>query len=490
VEGLSIENLKLGVLSGKVELLNLKLKSSGLNGLNLPITITHGSLKMLKLKIPWTSLESKPVKVIIDGIYLQAGPLDVSSLSPEQLKKMACDALRQRFKSAEDAAMAKGQTQTLEGIQEKTQKASYIQQLTAKIVDNIEITVTNVHIRYEDSLTIPGTVVSAGITIESISLATTDDDWNEAFVTRKNSSSSGITGTAIHKLGRLENIGFYWNTKSQALENLSASEWETAMQDLIYTSQPPSSANLKKNKIPPKDLTINKKTKKSTDYRSLEYILATPNSLHVKIVHTEHPAEGEPKIDVQIESSSLDLNLDKRQYQQLIGTTMVFNLLERQKQLALLRPVRRPTRDPTGWWHYAYKLITGRTISGVSKIDQMMRCMKTRKRYITLVQKSRMASDQAAAAASGGSSSAHGSSVTFSPANESELRYIYMYVYIFIYIYLYLYVCIYIYFYMYISIYFSIIYIYIYIYLYVFICIYIYIYICIIYVYIYTYIYM
>jgi hypothetical protein len=62
------------------------------------------------------------------------------------------------LKAAEDAVMAAGQT--LEGIQEKTQKASYIQQLTAKIIDNIEITLTNVHIRYEDSMTIPGTVIS------------------------------------------------------------------------------------------------------------------------------------------------------------------------------------------------------------------------------------------------------------------------------------------------------------------------------------------
>lgn len=374
VEGLSIENLKLGVLSGKIELNNLLLKRTALDKLNLPISIVHGSLKKLKLKIPWTALESKPVRVIIDGLYLQAGPLDVGILTPEQLRNMAFDVKRARLKAAEDAVMAASVTP--EGIQERTQKASYIQQLTAKIVDNIEITMTNVHIRYEDVMTIPGTVISAGVTIASISLSTTDDHWNEAFVARESKSKS----TAINKLGKLENLGVYWNTQSRALSSLSVQDWETAMQNLIYVSDGEHSISSQSSPYnskmsPKKKITEQKLGKNSVerrncvDYRSLDYILAAPNSLSVKIVHTEHPPEGEPKIDIAIESTSLCLNLDKRQYQQLIGLSVAFSLLDRQKQLALLRPLRRPTRDPRGWWHYAYKLVTGRTVSTASKVN-------------------------------------------------------------------------------------------------------------------------
>lgn len=367
VEGLSIENLKLGVLSGKIELNNLQLKRTGLDKLNLPISVTHGSLKSLKLKIPWTALESKPVRVIIDGLYLQAGPLDVSSLSSEQLRNMAFDARRARLKAAEEAVMAAGQTP--EGIQERTQKASYIQQLTAKIVDNIEITLTNVHIRYEDSLTYAHTVISAGITLAAISLTTTDDQWNEAFVARESKSRT----SAIHKLGRLENIGVYWNTQSKGLDSLKGQDWERAMQNLIYVTPDSfnSTSSPSYSKITPKKKTVDLKIgqkNKLDDYRCLDYMLAAPNSLHVMIVHTEHPAEGEPKIDITVESTSLFLNLDKKQYQQLIGISVAFSLLEKQKQIALLRPHRRPTRDPRGWWHYAFKLVTGRTVSTASKV--------------------------------------------------------------------------------------------------------------------------
>ena len=156
VEGLSEENLKVGVFSGKIEFNNLQLKRTALDDLNIPISITHGSLKRLRLKIPWTALESKPVQVQLDGVYLQCGPLDVAGLSPEQLSKMTFDSKRARLKAAEDAVIAASQSP--ESIHEKTQKASYFQQLVAKIVDNIEVTLTNIHIRYEDNITIPVTL--------------------------------------------------------------------------------------------------------------------------------------------------------------------------------------------------------------------------------------------------------------------------------------------------------------------------------------------
>lgn len=84
VEGLSKENLKVAVWSGTIDLYNLKLKASALDKLNLPIKVERGSLKSLHLKIPWASLESKPVIAVLDGIYLHAGPIDLSKLSPEE----------------------------------------------------------------------------------------------------------------------------------------------------------------------------------------------------------------------------------------------------------------------------------------------------------------------------------------------------------------------------------------------------------------------
>jgi hypothetical protein len=231
VEGLSKDNLKVAVWSGTIDFKNLQLKSSALDALNLPIKVERGSLKKLHLKVPWASLESKPVIVEIDGIYLQAGPLDISNLTPEEARRSIAAAQSIKLKEVENAIMAMAKKK--EAIQDTAMKASYIQQLTAKIIDNLEVSITNMHIRYEDSMSIPGRVLSCGMTIAELSLTTTDESWTAKFVSRSHHKRKE---TAIHKLGKMENFGVYWNTSSQSLLEMGHKEWEQNMLARIFRS--------------------------------------------------------------------------------------------------------------------------------------------------------------------------------------------------------------------------------------------------------------
>lgn len=81
IEGITKDNLKLGVWSGKIELKNLQLNHSGIEKLKLPLNIINGYVSSLKLNIPWTSLGSQPVKIYIDGIYLLVGPLNFNKFN-------------------------------------------------------------------------------------------------------------------------------------------------------------------------------------------------------------------------------------------------------------------------------------------------------------------------------------------------------------------------------------------------------------------------
>lgn len=40
----------------------------------------------------------------------------------------------------------------------------------------------DIHIRYEDSLTIPGHVFAVGMTMESLSAQSTDDQWVNSYI--------------------------------------------------------------------------------------------------------------------------------------------------------------------------------------------------------------------------------------------------------------------------------------------------------------------
>lgn len=233
VEGLSRENLKVAVWSGTIDLSNLKLKGTAFDNLNLPIKVERGYLKKLHLKIPWASLESKPVIVELDGIYLQASPLDMANLSAEDAQRMVNAANMKKLLEAENGIIT--MVQKKENIQDTAKKATYVQQLTAKIIDNLEVLITNLHVRYEDSTSIPGSVFSCGFTIEKLCLATTDETWTSRFVSRDINTRKE---TAIHKLGTMENFGVYWNKSSTQLGILRYDEWEAHMFARIFHSPP------------------------------------------------------------------------------------------------------------------------------------------------------------------------------------------------------------------------------------------------------------
>jgi hypothetical protein len=420
-----------GVWSGKVELYNLALKPAALDGLNLPLSIIHGSLKSLKLKVPWTALESKPVRVTIDGVYLLAGPLDVSSLSKHDIMQRTAMDRRTKLVMAEESALLAGTD--ADGSHSAAEKTTYIQQLTAKIVDNLEVTLTNVHIRYEDTITVPGTTLAAGLTLDRIALATTDSNWREMFVSRVEKDKT--LAPSIHKLGKMENLAVYWNTRADRLDEMTEEEWETEMKALIFKTvsgsenQPPAADNppvvtkLAEGKgtmtkfftsparksVLPESKTGGVMTATAVEIHeaqtTLMYLIPPPNKLEVKIIHTDNAQQSStPKIDLSVEISSLRLDLDKVQYQQLMSTIRMFTELEKQKLVSLHRPAERPSKAPRDWWKYAYHLVSGKHASFAKNVETVMLCCRHRAKYIKLVKNSRLRTRSSSPAPKPGSS--------------------------------------------------------------------------------------
>ncbi len=53
---------------------NLKVQPSSLDFLHLPITVKFGSVGRLHLKANWAKLSSVPVQVVLERVFLVAGP--------------------------------------------------------------------------------------------------------------------------------------------------------------------------------------------------------------------------------------------------------------------------------------------------------------------------------------------------------------------------------------------------------------------------------
>lgn len=79
VTGFESKNLKFS-FSGELELSNLQLKQTALDGLDLPIKIKAGFLSKLFLSVPWRNLGSQPGIIRIEKIFVLVGPASVASV--------------------------------------------------------------------------------------------------------------------------------------------------------------------------------------------------------------------------------------------------------------------------------------------------------------------------------------------------------------------------------------------------------------------------
>jgi hypothetical protein len=363
-------DLSLGSLvwSGQIILHDLKLKHHKIFR-NYNLNIVNGCIKKLELIIPWTSLLTSPVKVLIDGVYLQVGPLNVDALDRQETAKRIMDLKMQKLKFADkfldfsngdDFDNNNNEKASYENISDssnlnkkenkKVTSGSYMQQWGATIMDNIEITLKNIHFRYEDNRTYPGLTFSAGLTLDSFTVVTCADDWIETFIAR----NSNLMQSSINKMLKVENLGIYWNAQSKSLSNLSFSEWINQMKIMIFNN-----------------------ISKESDHADINYLLSPSNNLIIKLIHNEKAQSNIPKFDIVIESTNLNFSIDRVQYTQLNSTMEMIGSIDRQRQPYTYRPQNRPVSSLSirEWWRYACKLVI------------------KRKRYIKLVKKTKTIDD-------------------------------------------------------------------------------------------------
>ncbi|KAI8957626.1 vacuolar protein sorting-associated protein 13 [Daldinia sp. FL1419] len=198
--------LKVGIWSGDVKLRNLELRKEALDQLKLPINVMEGHLGELTLVIPWSNLRGAPVKVFIEDVFLLASPKEEAAYDEEEEERR-----RQRLKmeKLDSAELLKERSQ--EGLSQEEQKKSqsFTESLVTKIVDNLQVTVKNIHVRYEDSISAPGHPFALGVTLAEFSAVSTDGEWKPTFI--QNSTKT------THKLATLGALAIYWNTDSTLL---------------------------------------------------------------------------------------------------------------------------------------------------------------------------------------------------------------------------------------------------------------------------------
>jgi len=200
------KQLNVGIWSGDVTLRDLELRREALDQFHLPLNVIEGHISSLVLQIPWSNLRGKPVRINIEDIFLLAAPKEDEEYNAEEEEKRAHAVKMEKLDSAE---LLKERNTEGMSKEEQAKTQSFTAALTTTIIDNVQISVKNVHIRYEDALSDPGHPFAAGLTLQELSAVSTDENWRPTWI----QSTSGTT----HKLATLGSLAVYWDTDTKLL---------------------------------------------------------------------------------------------------------------------------------------------------------------------------------------------------------------------------------------------------------------------------------
>ena len=260
IEGLDASQLSLRVWSGKVHLTNLTVKSTALDQFQLPVSVAFGRVDDLRLECNWRSLGSQPVRIELSGVSVRLQPrsaftVDKAAVVARQLasKLSSLNAVHE-FRLQAETEAAKSSSST----------ASYMRRLTATIVDNVQISVRDIHFTY----TSPDNQVTVGVGLEELSAYTTDSEWQRGFF-----ASSPVT----YRLVSLRNVFAYMDDTKQAAAQRSTAEVLSDQSTRFLLSPLSGSARMTMNK----DESVSPRITLSSSFQSLAVSVAQPQYRHM-----------------------------------------------------------------------------------------------------------------------------------------------------------------------------------------------------------------
>ncbi|XP_071436912.1 intermembrane lipid transfer protein VPS13A isoform X3 [Pithys albifrons albifrons] len=203
VVNLDSSQLKLGIWGGAVALKNLEIKENALSQLDVPFKVKAGHIGQLNLQIPWQNLYTQPVEAVLDGVYLLIVPTASIKYDPEKEARQFLEARQRELQRIEEA---KQKIANQDKVKEEKQD-TFVEKLVTQVIKNLQLKISNIHIRYEDDITNRNNPLSFGISLQNLSLQTSDKNWNPCL--------HDETAKLFYKLVRLDNLFAYWNVKSE-----------------------------------------------------------------------------------------------------------------------------------------------------------------------------------------------------------------------------------------------------------------------------------
>ncbi|XP_065344717.1 intermembrane lipid transfer protein Vps13 isoform X2 [Cloeon dipterum] len=349
VESVDRKQLKVA-FGGDIALDDLVLKQNALDELDLPVKTVYGRLGKLVLTIPWTNLYKAPWIVRIERVFLLSVPNEEVSYDAEKEDRLAQEAKQKEIAKVEEA-------KRLEELKGSTKKedAGFVENLVAHIIKNVQVTIKDIHLRYEDRVTHPGSPFSLGITLSSLKLMSTDESGKP--------TDAKQTISIFHKVLEMEGLAFYWNSNSQLYSNYEEVARLQKFQNEIAS----------KNNMP----------------SGYNYMFG-PISATAQLQLNPKPEQDEskfmiPKVQLDMNMNVLSIGISKMQYRDLVKFLESMDRMARAAPYRKYRPLVNKYRGHyKTWWNFAYDCILETEIRRRRKNwdwNHILRHRKRLKRY-------------------------------------------------------------------------------------------------------------
>ncbi|CAD8167119.1 unnamed protein product [Paramecium pentaurelia] len=362
IDGLDKKQINLSFLKGNLVIENVSIKKEALEALQLPIELVYSSIQRIEINLPWNKLTTQRTEIKIHSVFLLVTTVSEDMWGLEEINyyKPKAAQVRAYIKKVMDEEIRKQETTT--DNQERDQKeAGFFQKQITRIVDNLYISISDVHFRYEHCISKHS--FSWGITINHITQQTVDSEWkisqtSQPYIHERKDS------TFVNKQIQLSKLAMYWNSddhylilssiiKPQHDKNIDVQKAIVKMdpykidldlrQRTVYQIDEKMQARIQSRLqqelvYEPDNLTMGIKTSKSSKY--IFCLNAVAN-----VVQTYQNFRKVPEYKIKVELQEMDFKIKHTQYKEILKLVSIFNLYQysaKQQMDQYLTTVLRP----------------------------------------------------------------------------------------------------------------------------------------------------
>ncbi|KAJ0067962.1 hypothetical protein NL108_014076, partial [Boleophthalmus pectinirostris] len=289
---------------------NLEIKENALSQLDIPFKVKAGHIGRLELKIPWKNLYTQSVEATLDGVYLLIVPTASIKYDAEKEEKQFLEARQRELQRIEETKL-KAAEQENPGLEKQD---TFVEKLVTQVIKNLQVKISNIHVRYEDDVTNPNCPLSFGVSLENLSLQTADQNWRPTLLDEK--------AKLFFKLVKLDNLFAYWNVNS-----------------VLFSSHQSEEALVRQF---------------SSGFISHGFIFFRPISADAKLkMNPRSDVDfSSPKVDLMVNLSEVAIELNRPQYISILELLGSVDMMSRNLPYRKYRPNVPVHRNSKIWWKY------------------------------------------------------------------------------------------------------------------------------------------